>query len=82
MNDPYLDFIAQRLRIVGQPLRLQLITKLKEGDATVRDLTEHLQAVQQNAPSISLSFIKPEFSRGESRARRSYIDSSTCIPSR
>jgi DNA-binding transcriptional ArsR family regulator len=48
VDDKVAELVAERLRILGQPLRIRLIERLEEGPATVRELTEALSAVQQN----------------------------------
>jgi DNA-binding transcriptional ArsR family regulator len=40
--------IAQRFRVLGEPMRIKLLEALRDGDATVGDLTERLGASQQN----------------------------------
>ena len=45
---PLADLIAHRLRVLGQPLRIKLIDSLREGPASVRELTDSVGGVQQN----------------------------------
>jgi DNA-binding transcriptional ArsR family regulator len=40
--------IAQRFRVLGEPMRIRLLDALREGDATVSELQEALGASQQN----------------------------------
>jgi DNA-binding transcriptional ArsR family regulator len=42
------DLIAQRFRVLGEPMRIKLLDRLREGDATVGELQEALGASQQN----------------------------------
>jgi DNA-binding transcriptional ArsR family regulator len=42
------DLIAQRFRVLGEPMRIKLLDHLREGDATVTELQEALGASQQN----------------------------------
>ena len=42
------DLIAQRFRVIGDPMRIRLLDQLREGPATVSDLTRALDAGQQN----------------------------------
>jgi DNA-binding transcriptional ArsR family regulator len=42
------DLIANRLRVIGQPVRIRLLARLREGPASVCELTETISAVQQN----------------------------------
>jgi DNA-binding transcriptional ArsR family regulator len=46
--DKVAELVADRLRVVGQPVRVRLITCLRSGRASVQELTESLGAVQQN----------------------------------
>jgi DNA-binding transcriptional ArsR family regulator len=48
VNEASAELIARRLRVVGQPLRLQLLMSLRHRSATVSELTDALDAVQQN----------------------------------
>jgi len=48
LDDKLAELIAERLRVVGQPLRVRLITRLRGGPASVQELTQSLDAVQQN----------------------------------
>jgi DNA-binding transcriptional ArsR family regulator len=40
--------IAERFRVLGEPMRIALLDALREGEATVRDLQEATGASQQN----------------------------------
>lgn len=46
--EPLLELIAQRIRVIGQPVRMRLLDRLRERPATVRELTDALGAAQQN----------------------------------
>jgi DNA-binding transcriptional ArsR family regulator len=50
LPDPLADLIAQRFRVIGEPMRIKLLCHLYEGDgeASVQELTEALGASQQN----------------------------------
>ena len=43
-----IDLIAQRFRILGEPMRIKLLDRLRDGDATVGDLQTATGASQQN----------------------------------
>lgn len=45
---PLADLIAQRFRVIGEPLRIRLLDRLCDGEASVQELTEALGASQQN----------------------------------
>ena len=42
------ELIAERFRILGEPMRIRLLDALREGEATVQDLEEATGASQQN----------------------------------
>ncbi|HET6865086.1 MAG TPA: metalloregulator ArsR/SmtB family transcription factor [Solirubrobacteraceae bacterium] len=48
LPDPLIELIAQRFRVLGEPMRIKLLDRLREGDATVGELQEALGASQQN----------------------------------
>jgi|SRR3954469_23879210 DNA-binding transcriptional ArsR family regulator len=45
---PLVDLIAQRFRVIGEPMRIRLLDALRDGPLTVNELTEALGASQQN----------------------------------
>jgi len=42
------ELIAQRFRVIGEPMRIKLLDQLRDGAATVGELVEALGASQQN----------------------------------
>ena len=48
LPDPLVELIAQRFRIIGEPMRIKLLDRLRDGEASVQELTEALDASQQN----------------------------------
>jgi len=42
------ELIARRFRVMGEPMRIRLLDLLRDGEATVTELTEALGASQQN----------------------------------
>ncbi|HTT27390.1 MAG TPA: metalloregulator ArsR/SmtB family transcription factor [Solirubrobacteraceae bacterium] len=48
LPEPLIEFVAQRFRVLGEPMRIKLLDRLREGDATVGELKEALGASQQN----------------------------------
>jgi DNA-binding transcriptional ArsR family regulator len=46
--DDLVDLIARRFRVLGEPMRIKLLDRLREGEASVNELTEALGASQQN----------------------------------
>jgi len=43
------ELIAQRFRVLAEPMRIKLLDQLREGPSTVQRLTETTGASQQNA---------------------------------
>lgn len=48
LPDPLVELIAQRFRVIGEPMRIKLLDRLRTGPATVNELREALGASQQN----------------------------------
>jgi DNA-binding transcriptional ArsR family regulator len=42
------ELIARRFRVLGEPMRIRLLDRLRDGEATVSELSEALAASQQN----------------------------------
>src|SRR5690349_13469348 len=48
LPEPLIDLIARRFRVIAEPMRIKLLDSLREGDASVNELTVRLGATQQN----------------------------------
>lgn len=48
LPDQLVDLIAQRFRVLGEPMRIKLLDRLREGEATVQELQQATGASQQN----------------------------------
>jgi DNA-binding transcriptional ArsR family regulator len=48
LPEPLVQLIAQRFRVLGEPLRIQLLDALRDGEKTVGELTAQVAASQQN----------------------------------
>lgn len=48
LPDPVVELVARRFRVLGEPMRIRILERLRSGDATVQELTESLSASQQN----------------------------------
>jgi DNA-binding transcriptional ArsR family regulator len=46
--DDLVALIARRFRVLGEPMRIRLLDRLREGEATVGELSQALDASQQN----------------------------------
>ena len=48
LPEPLIELVAQRFRVLGEPMRIKLLDRLREGAASVGELQEALGASQQN----------------------------------
>jgi DNA-binding transcriptional ArsR family regulator len=48
LPDDLVELIARRFRVLGEPMRIKLLNRLREGEASVNELSEALDASQQN----------------------------------
>jgi DNA-binding transcriptional ArsR family regulator len=48
LPEPLAELIAQRFRVLGEPMRIKLLDQLRSGDASVGQLRAALGASQQN----------------------------------
>lgn len=48
LPDAVVELIAERFRVIGEPARIRILDRLREGEASVGALTEALGATQQN----------------------------------
>jgi len=48
LPDPVVDLVARRFRALGEPLRIRLVERLMEGEATVQELVAASGGGQQN----------------------------------
>ena len=48
LPEPLIELVAQRFRVLGEPMRIKLLDRLREEDATVGELQQALGASQQN----------------------------------
>jgi DNA-binding transcriptional ArsR family regulator len=48
LPDDLVELIARRFRAIGEPMRIRLLDQLRDGEATVGELSEATAASQQN----------------------------------
>lgn len=48
LPEALVELIAQRFRVIGEPMRIRVLDALRDGPMTVNELTETLGASQQN----------------------------------
>jgi DNA-binding transcriptional ArsR family regulator len=49
LPDRLVELIAQRFRVIGEPMRIRLLDRLREGSASVGELREAMGTTHQNA---------------------------------
>ena len=54
LPEPLVELIAARFRVLAEPMRIKLLDRLRDGDATVQELQEALSAPpSRTSPSTS-----------------------------
>jgi DNA-binding transcriptional ArsR family regulator len=48
LPDELVELIARRFRVIGEPMRIRLLDRLRTGEASVSELADALGASQQN----------------------------------
>ncbi len=48
LPEPLIALVAQRFRVLSEPMRIRLLDRLREGEATVGELQDAVGASQQN----------------------------------
>ena len=48
LPDALVELIAERFRTIGEPTRIRILELLREGEASVQELAEHVGCSQQN----------------------------------
>jgi DNA-binding transcriptional ArsR family regulator len=48
LPEPLVDLIADRFRVLAEPMRIKLLDRLRDGEATVHELQDAVGASQQN----------------------------------
>lgn len=48
LPEALVEVIAQRFRVIGEPMRIRLLDRLRDGPLTVNELADALGASQQN----------------------------------
>ena len=48
LPDGLVDLIAQRFRVIGEPMRIRILDALRDEDLTINELADRLGSSQQN----------------------------------
>ena len=48
LPDPLVELVAQRFRLIGEPMRIRMLDRMRAGEQSVGELADALGASQQN----------------------------------
>jgi DNA-binding transcriptional ArsR family regulator len=48
LPDALVELVAARFRVLGEPMRIRILERLREGEASVQEMTEMIGSSQQN----------------------------------
>lgn len=48
LPDSLVEVVAERFRVLGEPMRIRIIDRLRDGEATIGELADALATSQQN----------------------------------
>lgn len=48
LPEPVIELVARRFRVIGEPMRIRILDRLRGGEVSVAELTEYLGTSQQN----------------------------------
>jgi DNA-binding transcriptional ArsR family regulator len=48
LADPLVELVAARFRVMGEPMRIKLLDRLRDGEVSVQELAEAVGGTQQN----------------------------------
>lgn len=48
LPDPVVELIARRFRVLGEPMRIRVLDRLRDGETSVQELSDTLETSQQN----------------------------------
>jgi len=48
LSDPLVELIARRFRAMGEPMRIRILDRLRDGELTVGEIADAIGASQQN----------------------------------
>jgi DNA-binding transcriptional ArsR family regulator len=72
LNPQNLDLVATRFRILGVPLRLQILNELAEGERTVTALVEATGSTQPNVSKHLTTLLSHRMVKREKRGNSAY----------
>jgi DNA-binding transcriptional ArsR family regulator len=48
LPEPVVELVARRFRVIGEPMRIRILDRLRDGEASVLELADALDSSQQN----------------------------------
>ena len=48
LPDALVELVAERFRTIGEPTRIRILERLRDGEASVQELADHVGGSQQN----------------------------------
>jgi DNA-binding transcriptional ArsR family regulator len=72
LNPGNLDYVATRFRILGVPLRLQILSELAEGERTVSELVEATGSTQPNVSKHLTTLLAHHLVKRDKRGNCAY----------
>ena len=48
LPEPVVELVARRFRVIGEPMRIRILDRLRDGETSVFELADALEASQQN----------------------------------
>jgi DNA-binding transcriptional ArsR family regulator len=48
LPDPIVELVARRFRVIGEPMRIRILDRLRDGETSVLELADALGSSQQN----------------------------------
>lgn len=48
LPDPVVELVARRFRVIGEPMRIRILDRLRDGETSVLELADVLEGSQQN----------------------------------
>ena len=72
LNPGNLDYVATRFRILGVPLRLQILNELADGERTVSELVQATGSTQPNVSKHLTTLLAHRLVKREQRGNSAY----------
>lgn len=74
LPDPLVGLIAQRFRVLSEPMRIKLLDLLRDGPANVQQLTEATGSSQQNVSKHLVTLLQAGVVRREKRGTSAFYE--------